>query len=172
MKEITGNVFDLINEPDVDSICITTNGIVNANGLAIMGAGVAGEAARRWPSIRKNLGRAINASGNFPFVIGIINPNGEFINPTRKLITAKEFKCLVWSFPTKNDWQDNSDIELIKQSSKMLYDRTKELGLKNIVLPRPGTTNGKLIWSNVKEAITPLLDDRFIIVSREQDNVL
>ena len=51
MKEIIGNVFDLAMEPGVDSICITTNGIVNASGLAIMGAGVAGEASKRWPTL-------------------------------------------------------------------------------------------------------------------------
>ena len=165
MKEVKGNIFELMNDATVDSICITTNGIVKSDGTAVMGAGIALEAVKRWPNVASNLGRAINASGNFPFVMGILDKDGSYVNPSRKLISARSYRCLIWSFPTKHNWQDKSDIELIKNSCRMLYDRTKELGLKNILLPAPGTLNGKLDWeTEVKPVITNLLDDRFTIV--------
>lgn len=169
MKEIIGNVFDLCIDGETDSICITTNGIVGATGLATMGAGVAGEAARRWPSVRKNLGKALKAFGNKPFVIGIINNNNQFIDPISKLITNKEFKCLVWSFPTKDDFKFNSKVELIKESCQLMVKAADKLELKRIMLPRPGCSNGRLSWDSVKKEISPILDDRFYITAFESE---
>jgi hypothetical protein len=170
MKEIKGNVFDFIEDPDTDSICITTNGIVGATGLATMGAGTAGEAARRWLGVRKNLGNGLKVVGNVPFVIGIINKEGMFINPKKENfqdILDKNYKCLIWSFPTKDDFRNNSILPLIQKSAVYLSQNADKLGLKKIVIPRPGCSNGKLSWADVKPAIEPLLDDRFVIVSLE-----
>lgn len=167
MKEIKGNVFDLALTPEVDAICITTNGIVGATGLATMGAGTAGEAARRWPNVRANLGKALNSYGNLPFVIGFLDIDGKYHDPDRKSIMEKKYKCLVWSFPTKNDFRFKSDINLIKQSAELMAQMVDELKLKNVILPRPGCTNGKLSWTDVKAVIEPILDDRFSITTFE-----
>lgn len=167
MKEIKGNVFDLAAEPEVDSICITTNGIVNAAGLAIMGAGTAGEAARRWPTVRTNLGKCLNTFGNQPFVIGILDKDNSFRDPSKKDIMNKDYKCLVWSFPTKNDFRYPSLIDLIENSTKVMVKMADTLNLKKICLPRPGCSNGKLLWSNVKKVIEPFMDDRFCITTFE-----
>lgn len=167
MKEIKGNIFELMLVEGVDSICITTNGIVNANDLAIMGAGTAGEAARRWPTVRANLGKALKAFGNLPYVIGIIDKNNNFQNPSSKMVKEKNFKCLVWSFPTKNDFRYKSDIKLIERSALMLVEHVNKFDLKKICLPRPGCSNGGLLWDNVKLIIKPILDDRFYITSFE-----
>lgn len=169
MKEIVGNVFDLCIDGETDSICITTNGIVGATGLATMGAGVAGEAARRWPSVRKNLGKALKAFGNKPFVIGMINKENQFLDPIVKDISNKNYKCLVWSFPTKDDFRYNSKIDLIKQSCHLMVKAANKLDLKRIMLPRPGCSNGKLNWSDVKKEIAPILDDRFYITAFESE---
>lgn len=163
MKEIKGDIFELMKNDGVDSICITTNGIIKSDGSAVMGAGIALEAAKRWPSVAANLGRALGAMGNHPFVMGIIGADGYFVNPTRKLINAKAYKTLIWSLPTKNEWKDEADMELIKNSCTMLYSRTLELGLKNILMPKIGSGLGKLNWEDVKTVITPILDDRFTV---------
>jgi hypothetical protein len=44
MKKVQGDIFDFINNDEVDAICITTNGIVSTKRMNPMGAGTAGEA--------------------------------------------------------------------------------------------------------------------------------
>lgn len=167
MQEIIGNVFDLIQDPTVDAICITTNGITNNAGLAVMGAGTAGEAARRWPEIRVVLGKYLQKYGNKPFIIGEIDKNLQFCIPNSSNIRNADYKCLIWSFPTKHHFMKNSDITLIQQSATLLAKYSAELGLKKIILPRPGCSNGKLNWQDVKPVIENILDDRFYVCSFE-----
>lgn len=170
MKEIIGNIFDLMLTPEVDSICITTNGIIGNDGRAIMGAGVAGEAARRWSTVRARLGKALKTFGNLPYVIGMINLEGDFQDTDASLIKDKKYRCLVWSFPTKNDFRFKSDIELIKKSAKLMAEHADTFELKQVALPRPGCSNGKLDWKTVKTEIENILDDRFVIVSFDSEN--
>ncbi|MCZ2224447.1 MAG: hypothetical protein LC122_12560 [Chitinophagales bacterium] len=47
MIEVIGNLFDFVNI--ADAICITTNGIVKSNQEAVMGAGIALQAAEKFP---------------------------------------------------------------------------------------------------------------------------
>lgn len=175
MKEIKGSVFDFINDNETDSICITTNGIVNSHDLAIMGAGTAGEAVRRWPNVRKTLGFALKLRGNVPNIMGIIDKSGNFLEPTKEQlqdVKDKNYKCLVWSFPTKDDFRYNSIPELIKTSAMKMMRYADIFGLKKVIIPRPGCTNGKLKWEDVKPELEKILDDRFIIVSMElEENV-
>ena len=169
MKEITGNMFDLMSDGETDSICITTNGIIGNDGRAIMGAGCAGEAARRWPTVRKTLGKALKAFGNLPYVIGMTDPDGNFQDTDAKLILDKKYQCLIWSFPTKGDFRYKSLTDLIVKSAKLMVEHADKFELKKIVMPRPGCSNGKLEWSEVKKLIEPILDDRFFIVSFESE---
>ncbi len=169
MKEVKGNMFDLMLDGETDSICITTNGIVGADSKAIMGAGSAGEAARRWPSVRKTLGKALKAFGNLPYVIGMIDPAGNFQDTDAKLILEKQYKCLIWSFPTKGDFRRDSQIWLIENSIRLMVEHADKFELKKIVLPRPGCSNGKLEWTAVRKIIEPKLDDRFVIVSFDSE---
>ena len=83
-----------------DAICITTNGLTKANGEAVMGKGIALQARQRFPGIDRVLGDHLRARGNVP---GIIN-----VNPA------------IVSFPTKNDWRDKSDLDLIEKSARKL----------------------------------------------------
>jgi len=169
MREVKGNMFDLMLDGETDSICITTNGIVGADSKAIMGAGSAGEAARRWPTVRKTLGKAIKAFGNKPYVIGMINSAGDFQDTDAKLISEKKYQCLIWSLPTKGDFRRPSQPSLIENSVKLMVEHADKFELKKIVLPRPGCSNGKLEWTEVKKLIEPILDDRFIIVSFDHE---
>src|SRR5579885_542327 len=135
MIEITGDVFDFINDPETDAICITTNGIVNNDGKNIMGGGVAGIASERWPNIRKNAGTIITNLGNVVGLIGIINKEDQFINPNRKIVESENYKCLIFSFPTKEDYKDLSDIELIVRSSYKMLGFADRLDLKRVYIP-------------------------------------
>jgi hypothetical protein len=166
MKELKADLFELIYEDNVDTICITTNQQYTMQGIAAMGGGCAGVCAKRWPETAKNLGQKLKVFGvNVPFVIGAVNDVGNYLEPTREIIKNKRFKCLIFSFPTINDIIDGSNIQLIKQSTTILKDYADQFDLKGIILPRPGVGIGGLSWSEVKPAIEPILDDRFTIVS-------
>src|SRR3984957_5548047 len=108
MKEITGDLFQLMGEIDVSAICIMTNGIVNKSRENIMGAGTAGEAANKWPDIRKRTGWCIETCGNVPSPIGVIIQDGSYLDPANYYPSEHKLKFYIFSFPTKNDYRDLS----------------------------------------------------------------
>lgn len=148
LVEIKGDLFQLLKTDDYDGACITTNGKTRWNGHAIMGAGVAKACKTHIPNAEKLLGSKIRKSGNIT-----------------QLIAMFEDKPII-SFPTKNDWRDPSDIQLIKRSCRQLMAFIDEHGLQRVLLPKPGCLNGGLYWTHVRAEITPLLDDRVIIISK------
>lgn len=150
IKEIKGNIFDVFLDGNWDAVCVTTNGIIKRNGQAVMGAGVALACVKNYPSSSKSLGDKLIENGNIVQVI--IETN----------------RGPILSFPTKDHWKDKSDMKLIKSSCSQLMDFVDERKLKNVLLPRPGCSNGGLIWENVKKEIETLLDDRVTIISMEQ----
>lgn len=153
MKEITGSIFHQI---DADAICVTTNGVVKANGELVMGAGIALIFAKKWPSLPIELGNAVKKNGN------IVHVNrGWTISPNR-LETMPSYHIV--SFPTKHHWKDKSNLELIRQSAEQLVDLTNKQQWKKVVLPRPGCGLGQLDWETVKAVIEPILDDRFYVI--------
>lgn len=122
-------------------ICITTNGIVKSDGTAVMGAGVALEAAHRYPDLPRQLAGYLNRFGNRVFIF-----------PDQKIIT----------FPTKHHFRHPSDLELIRKSCGELMAVLDKYRIRKVLLPRPGCSNGQLKWEDVKAAIAPLLDDRVV----------
>lgn len=167
MKERKSDLFEAIYEDGVDAICITTNGNFLKNGLACMGGGCARICADRWPETSKRLGKMLKTFGtNVPFVIGALDNDGKYLDPTREMIKNKNFKCLIFSFPTMNNILNGANIQLIKQSAVILKDYVDQFGLKNIVSARFGSGIGGLDWfKQVKPEIENILDDRFTIVS-------
>lgn len=148
MQEISGDIWEL----DCRYRVITTNGVVNSSGKAIMGKGIALQAKNRYldhyPHINIDviLGKLIKAHGNHVYFI------------CDNLI----------SFPTKHHWRENSDIELIRRSAIELVTLLgPRLNCDDIVLlPPVGSGNGRLEWKNVKRVITPILDDHYYVVIR------
>lgn len=127
-------------------VCITTNGVIKQNGEAVMGAGVAEEAALRFPELPKLLGQYLAKYGNRVFWF-----------PEWRLIT----------FPTKKHFKWPSQIGLIKTSAEQLVELCNKRGLEGpIYLPRPGCGKGRLDWNDVRKHLEPILDDRFIVVYR------
>lgn len=170
MKERKTDLFETIFEDGVDAICITTNGQYTMQGIAAMGGGCAGVCARRWPETAQRLGKLLKTFGaNVPFVIGALDEDGNYLEPTRDGIREKRFKCLIFSFPTINNLINGANMQLIKQSATMLKDYCDKFELKNIMVPRPGAGIGGLQWQDVKAEIEPILDDRFTIVSFDHE---
>lgn len=144
MIELTGDLWQL--QPHFDVVGITTNGQVDSKGAAVMGGGCALEAAQRYPTLPLRLGQRLQIWGNHchVFYIG---------------------RDVIVSVPTKDDWRDPSDLNLILRSLGELQSLANERGWKKILLPRPGVGLGRLDWETQVKPICRLLDDRFCIVS-------
>lgn len=154
MREVTGNMFELVKTGLYDGMCITTNGVVKQDGACVMGRGCALEIRKYVEGIEFDLGDMITNYGNYVFELG-----------NMPLKHTADHIVEIFSFPTKHNWKDKSDIKLIILSAKMLMNTIEVKGLKSVLLPRPGCGNGGLNWSAVKYAIAPILDHRINIVS-------
>lgn len=146
MKELLSTDIWTLHQPN-NWVVITVNGDVNKQGKAVMGRGVAHQAALRFPAMPVFLANAIKTFGNNVHV---------FHHPFRLL-----------SFPVKHHWMQNADLDLIHQSAEQLREAwnqvSEETGGK-IYLPSPGCKNGKLDWKDVKPILEPILDNRFTVV--------
>lgn len=170
MKEKKADLFEMIHEDGVDAICITTNGMWLTDGRAAMGGGCAGVCAKRWPETAWRLGKCLkNFLTNVPFVIGALDENGEYLEPTLKMIKEKKFKTLIFSYPTIDDLMTGAKIDLIKKSAQELKALVDRFELKGVVVPRPGVGIGGLSWGDVKTVIEPYMDDRFTVVSFDHE---
>jgi hypothetical protein len=129
-----------------DWLCVTTNGVLNSRGRAVMGKGIALAAKTKIPGCDFELGKQIAKHGNHVFEIG------KFTKTVR-----------VFSFPTKHDWRNKSDLKLIEQSCKELLLKWDEATFKDgkkftVVLPRVGCSNGGLDYQT---QVKPLLTKYF-----------
>lgn len=148
MREIKGNLFD----QKVDVICVPTNGSIKADGRNIMGCGVAKQAAELFPELPLILGEKLQTFGNY----------------FHYLKYFEDRAYTIASFPVKHFWQDEeADLKLIEASCKDLVEST--MPEVTVALPRVGTGAGRRLWSEVKPVLEKYLDDRFIIVSLENE---
>lgn len=126
-----------------DFIVVPVNECVKKNGSAVMGRGLAWQSVRIYPSLPYELGKRITRYGSRVFA---------FLN--YRIVT----------FPTKHNWWEKADINLIRTSAIQLSFLMDTLGLERIYIPMVGCGNGKLKWSEVKREIGPMFyDDRYII---------
>lgn len=144
MQEITGDIWE--QHSLGRWVVITTNGVVKKNGTAVMGRGIAEQAAIRHPTLPYLLGNALEDSGNKVHIfegLGII------------------------TFPTKHHWRQWADLELIEESLRQLVAWADIPPRKHgkFYMIRPGCANGRRDWrTEVKPLCEQYLDDRFVIV--------
>lgn len=132
-----------------DAICFTSNGVVKTNGELVMGAGIAKAFRYRWPDLPKRFGAVVRLDGNR-------------VQYYEQQLTYEKDIFIV-SFPTKNHWKDDSDIELIKKSANELIQLTDRMKWKSVGLTKPGCGLGGLSWNEVSKVVGPILDDRITI---------
>ena len=152
MREESGNLFDYT----ADAIVIPINWRVNRRGQAIMGAGVAFQAARRWPSLSWRLGVDIEKTDT---------PRLFIERQYRREGTGPDILCL----PTKYDWRNLADIGLIEAGVKLLPSIAALYGWETVALPRLGCgeRTGQLSWDvQVRPLLADLLGDEFVVVNR------
>lgn len=118
---------------------IPTNLQVKKNGEAVMGAGLAKQAAERYPDLPKELGKYMTYGG------------------LRRVHYLAFQNVLV--FPTKNHWKDPADLQLIKDMATDTADWLWSIAGDNLfvtlLVPKLGCGLGGLDWSVVK----PLLQE-------------
>ena len=137
-----------------EAVCITTNGITDKNGNAVMGKGIALQAKNLFHCETK-LGKYLKAYGNRCFNLG-----------RYKRKQDNEIFTLI-SFPTKHHWKEMSDIALIRKSAKELTAICDKFNITKCYLPPVGCGAGGLNWEvDVEPWLSKALDDRFIIVRR------
>ncbi|KAG4086783.1 hypothetical protein H8356DRAFT_1086906 [Neocallimastix lanati (nom. inval.)] len=134
-------------------LCITTNGKVKKNGLAVMGAGIALHANKRF-KLDEILGKKLQKFGNHVFDLGIYGSGFH-----------------IASFPTKNHWRGKSSKKLIEQSAVELVELADKIGLTEVYLPKPGCQNGHLNWEDVLQIIEKQLDDRFTVIINDDKRI-
>jgi len=122
---------------------IPTNGMVKKANQAVMGAGLAAQAAARYSELPKQLGERLISTGNHCYYF-----------PDFSIIT----------FPTKHDWKDSSTIELIKASTIELLQLVDVNEIKEVMIPPVGCGLGNLLWKDVEKVLYKYLDDRFTVV--------
>jgi hypothetical protein len=137
---VFGNLWDF----PADAHCITTNCEIKKNNAAVMGRGVAKQAMDRFPGIEFRLAQLIS---DYDSEVGIVWD-----------------RPVVIAFPTKYQWRNPADLDLIKRSAHQLVTLTFEHEFKSVVLPRPGVGLGNLDWADVEPVLAHILDDRFSVI--------
>lgn len=147
MNEIFGNIWDYYESGGV--IVVTTNGDINSRGECVMGRGIALQVKNRFPEFPKKLANHIRKHGN----------NVGYFSIYR-----------IFTFPVKHHWFEKADLNLIERSAFQLKESVDKLRLERVFMVRPGCSNGRLMWEDVKSVIEKHLDDRFLVVDLTKDN--
>ncbi len=142
MIHVQGNIWDFHKAGHW--IAIPTNGSVRNDGKAVMGRGLAQEAAQKFPGLARLLGLRLQRGSNIPYLFS-----------QYKIVTI----------PVKHKWRDNADLDLILQSCRNLKHLTA-INFYPLYIPHLGCGFGRLSWVDVKPALEQALSDDFIVVSR------
>lgn len=141
MKEVHGDLWAYENRKGF-IIVITTNGYIKKDGTGVMGAGVAKQAAEKYPELPRLLGESLQARGN------VVSP-----------LTFR-----IYAFPVKHEWMDRADIRLIRKSARKLKQLAEEHPNIKYVTVRPGCGNGRRDWeTEIKPIMVQLPDNVFVI---------
>jgi hypothetical protein len=123
---------------------IPTNLVTKKNGHLVMGAGVAKQAAERYPELPETWGEFTRALGGGVFVDDEFN---------------------LFAFPTKHHWREPSSLSLIEKSARELewFALDPERSAKTFAMPRPGCGLGGLKWEEVRPLLVRLPDNVVIL---------
>lgn len=170
MVEVKGDLW----KTPCNWICVPTNGIVKADGEAVMGKGVALQCLQQIWNAPMVLGEKIQKHGNN------VHEIGRFTRDTYvpKVDRTKHYEMgivtvEVYSFPTKHDYRNPADLELIEQSCEQIASRYRVRVMDNkivpdtvarplipkVVLPRVGCGLGQLDWET---QVKPICEKHFI----------
>lgn len=152
-----GNIFLLPENNMKDACLVTTNGVLRRDGKAVMGAGIAKYCRDTFYGVDVMLGAALKKDGNHVYCLGSWQ------------VPERAVRFLLFSFPTKEDWKEDSKPNLIRRSCKEMMVQADRHDISMVYMPCPGCSNGKLdYWSVVRPILEKELDDRFIVCVPEK----
>ncbi|MDG6933067.1 MAG: ADP-ribose-binding protein [Nitrososphaerota archaeon] len=145
MRETKGDLWE--KHAEGKWIVVTTNPIIaygrSPRGEVVMGRGIARQTRDKFPGFAERFAADIKIRGNHVLSY-----------PDIKIIT----------FPVKDHWRDAAKLSLIERSCQELVElANRQLPGQEVYLPRPGCSNGRLEWVNVKPILQKYLDDRFVV---------
>ena len=135
MKLAQGDMWSVYELADL--FLVTTNGVLNAHGALVMGAGIAKQARDRFPGLDQRFGKAVSLYG---LRYGLLFPNAW---PKDKL----------GAFQTKQHWREGANLTLIELASDKLRVWCQEYPVCQVHLNMPGVGLGGL----QREDVLPLL---------------
>lgn len=136
-------------------VCITTNGFITKNGLAVCGRGVAEQAAKRYPMFKSVLANAIERNGNVvQRVMGTlisfpVKPQLGICNQTKSNV-VKHMRSQYEPYAWVPGWAMMADLNLIEWSLVQLNYMHIAGMFNQIYLPKPGCGAGGLSWYDVE----------------------
>ncbi len=140
MLEAIGDIWEYAGSA---VIAFTVSGSVTRDGRAVLGRGVARQAAARSPGLAEKLGRMIAAGGNH-------------VHDLADGLVSFPVEETAWSLP---------DPAIISRSAAELRTRADEAGWPAVVVPRPGCGGGGLSWKQVRPLLEPWFDERFTVIA-------
>lgn len=144
VKQTTANIWRLHDAGYY--VVIPTNLYVTKDGKAVMGRGLALQAAQKWPKAPFWYGfHLVEHIRSTPYGQ---NPHMEDINPFDLLAVSPEWRAVF--LPVKTTWQQQARKGLIEASLTNLAYMLDKNVLKGVQLaiPRLGCGNGGLDWEN------------------------
>jgi hypothetical protein len=127
------------------NIVIPTNISVKANGDAVMGRGLAYQAAKNIPELPRLYGKAIKAGKTI---------DGFYVFPKLGIVTLA----------VKRHWKEDADIKLIESQLELLQRSAEKLDYGTLLMPVIGTGFGRLYYEQVLPLILKYSFKEMLIV--------
>ncbi len=165
MKYSTGDIWELAAQPQHGWVIVPTNTDVKQNGNAVMGKGLAKQAADQLDYLPRLLGQHIKTWGEEIFAYEAEQ------KWSRGTFGILQKPMRVVCLPTKTTWRQGSDLELIERGCKALkllaYQLNNSPDVHEFFVPRLGAGLGGLDWEReVRPVVDSSLDsDHFIGVN-------
>jgi hypothetical protein len=136
------SVYDIRSEGSM--FVIPVNGSINKHDDAVMGRGLARDAADRYPFLRTEFGTLLRRRQHI----------------VREMV-EKQFIL----FPVKYQWHEQADVELIAGSCRQLSLLAKFWKYKMIYMPHVGCGNGGLDWEkDVRLVVEKNLSVPYVVI--------
>ena len=169
MRTVPGDLWQLAAADATAWLVVPTNGCVKPGGALVMGAGVAAGAAVRWPHLPAVLGAAVTANGNIPAADETSRVLTWPTKPDRHVLDGREHPGWMCAARIRRPECVRGVARLVWSNAPRLVALADMLALSGpIYCPPPGCGLGGLNWADVGPHLAGVLDDRFVIVLREQ----
>ncbi len=135
---------------------VPINWTLNKRGALVMGAGVAKQAADRYPELPYDLGKFVRMRTR------------DSLGPTPVFVARYN----VIALPTKTDWRFRSELPFVEKMIQLLAESvfcTPPGPHREVVMPRPGCGLGGLRWEEDVKPICEryLVGDHYIVIDKE-----